>query len=100
MDRNSGRVQVKRVTCAQDMGLTINPQGATIQSEGSIVMGMGYALSEDIRFEEGRVLTRNFDTYEFTRFSWTPEIDVVIIEAENDPPQGGGDPGSIIHSTV
>ena len=41
------------------------------------------------------MLTRNFDTYEFARFSWTPEIDVVLIEAQDDPPQGGGEPAII-----
>ncbi len=100
VDKSSGRVKVKRVTCAQDMGLTVNPQGATIQVEGCIVMGMGYALSEEVRFEGGRVLTRNFDTYEFTRFSWTPEINVVLIPAENDPPQGGGEPAIICMGAV
>jgi nicotinate dehydrogenase subunit B len=100
VDIKSGHVQVKRVTCAQNMGLSINPQGATIQVEGCIVMGMGYALAEDVRFEGGKVLTRNFDTYEFTHFSWTPEIDVVILDAQDDSPQGGGEPAIICMGAV
>lgn len=100
VDKGSGHVQVKRVTCAQNMGLAINPQGAVIQAEGCILMGLGYALSEDVRFEGGKILTRNFDTYEFTRFSWTPEIDVVIIEAQDEPPQGGGEPAIICMGAV
>lgn len=92
VDKNTGKVQVIRVVCAQDMGLSVNPQGATIQVEGCIIMGLGYALSEDIEFEGGNIHTRNFDTYQFTRFSWTPEIDVVLIDAKNSPPQGGGEP--------
>ena len=43
VDKRTGRVQVKRVVCAQDMGLVINPEGATIQMEGCITMGLGYA---------------------------------------------------------
>jgi nicotinate dehydrogenase subunit B len=100
VDRKTGHVQVKRVACAQNMGLSVNPQGATIQAEGCIVMGMGYALSEDVRFEGGKVLTRNFDSYEFTHFSWVPEIDVVIIDAVDDPPQGGGEPAIICMGAV
>jgi nicotinate dehydrogenase subunit B len=100
VDEKNGHVQVKRVTCAQNMGLSINPQGATIQVEGCIIMGMGYALAEDVRFEGGKVLTRNFDTYEFTHFSWVPEIDVVIIDAQDDPPQGGGEPAIICMGAV
>ena len=95
VDKTSGHVQVKRVVCAQDMGLVVNPQGATIQAEGCINMGLGYALKEDIQFEGGKILNRNFDTYEFTRFSWTPEIDVVLIDARDEPPHGGGEPAII-----
>jgi len=92
VDKNTGKVHVVRVVCAQDMGLSINPQGATLQVEGCIIMGLGYALAEDIEFEGGKILTMNFDTYEFTKFSWTPEIEVVLIDAKNSPPQGGGEP--------
>ncbi len=95
VNKENGHVQVKRVVCAQDMGLVVNPQGATIQAEGCVNMGLGYALTEDIQFEGGKILNRNFDTYEFTRFSWAPEIDVVLIDARDDPPQGGGEPAII-----
>ncbi|KPL13284.1 MAG: hypothetical protein AMS26_15025 [Bacteroides sp. SM23_62] len=39
--------------------------------------------------------TRNFDNYKFTRFSWVPEIDVHLIDAQDQPPQGGGEPAII-----
>ena len=45
VDKKTGSVRVKRVVCAQDMGLLINPQGAKIQMEGCITMGLGYALT-------------------------------------------------------
>ena len=63
VDRDRGKVQVKRVVCAQDMGLAINPEGAKVQMEGCITMGLGYALAEEIRFQGGRILDRNFGTY-------------------------------------
>ena len=96
VDRSTGTLQVTRMVCAQDMGLAINPEGATIQMEGCLTMGLGYALAEEVRFEGGRVLDTNFDTYEIPRFSWLPEIDTVIIDAANDPPQGGGEPAIIV----
>ena len=95
VDKSTGHVQVKRASCAQDMGLVVNPQGAIIQAEGCIIMGLGYALSEDIKFENGEMLTKNFDTYEFTRFSWTPEIDVELVESKETVPHGGGEPAII-----
>ncbi len=96
VDKTTGHVQVKRVVVAMDMGLVVNPQGATIQAEGCINMGLGYALGEDIRFEGGRMLTRNFDTYDITRFSWTPEkFDVLLVDAQDEPAHGGGEPAII-----
>ncbi|MEK6705452.1 MAG: molybdopterin cofactor-binding domain-containing protein [Bdellovibrionota bacterium] len=99
VDRN-GHVQVKRVVCAQDMGLVINPEGATIQIEGCITMGLGYALAEEIHFRGGEILDRNFDTYNITRFSWAPQIDSVLIDAGNSPAQGGGEPAIICMGAV
>jgi nicotinate dehydrogenase subunit B len=95
VDNNTGLVQVIRVVCAQEMGLIINPQGALIQAEGCIIMGLGYALAEDVRFDGGKILTRNYDTYDITKFSWTPEIEVVLLDAKDTPPQGGGEPAII-----
>jgi CO/xanthine dehydrogenase Mo-binding subunit len=95
VNRQTGAVRVKRVVCAQDMGLSINPAGARIQMEGCITMGLGYALTEDIHFKGGEIFERNFDTYEIPRFSWLPEIETVIIDDRESPPQGGGEPAII-----
>jgi len=95
-----GAVQVKRVVCAQDMGLSINPEGAKMQMEGCITMGLGYALTEEIHFKGGEILDLNFDTYEIPRFSWLPKIETVIIDAKDSPPQGGGEPAIICMGAV
>jgi isoquinoline 1-oxidoreductase len=90
--RSTGEVKVERVVCAQDMGEIINPQGATLQIEGGITMGLSAALSEEIEFRSGEILTENFDSYQITRFSDVPEIDVVLIDNPDLPPQGCGEP--------
>jgi isoquinoline 1-oxidoreductase len=95
-----GAVQVKRVVCAQDMGLSINPEGAKMQMEGCITMGLGYALTEEIHFKGGEILDLNFDTYEIPRFSWLPKIETVIIDAKDSPSQGGGEPAIICMGAV
>lgn len=92
VDRTSGKVRVKRLICAQDMGLVINPQGARLQIEGALTMGLGYALSEQVEFKGRQVLTQNFDTYEIPRFSALPKIETVLVENRDLPPQGGGEP--------
>jgi CO/xanthine dehydrogenase Mo-binding subunit len=95
VDRATGEVRVQRVVCAQDMGLVVNPAGATIQTEGGITMGLGYALREGLRFKGGEVLDDNFDTYHIPRFSWVPRIESVLIDNKEAPPQGGGEPAII-----
>ncbi|KPJ69657.1 hypothetical protein AMJ44_03110 [candidate division WOR-1 bacterium DG_54_3] len=100
VDKKTGNVQVKRVVCAQDMGLSINPEGAKIQMEGCVTMGLGYALKEDIHFQGGEIFDLNFDTYEITRFSWLPKIETVLIEDRNAAPQGGGEPPIIAMGAV
>ena len=50
VDRTTGHVQVERVVCAQEMGVVVNPTGAKMQMEGCITMGLGYALTEGVRF--------------------------------------------------
>jgi len=100
VDTSSGNVQVKRVVCAQDMGLVINPAGATIQMEGCIMMGLGYALTEQVHFKGGEVLDRNFDTYEIPRFSWLPTIETVILDNKGADPQGGGEPAIVVMGAI
>jgi nicotinate dehydrogenase subunit B len=95
-----GAVQVKRVVCAQDMGLVINPEGAKMQIEGCITMGLGYALTEEIHFKGGEIFDLNFDTYEIPRFSWLPRIETVLIDAKDSPHQGGGEPPIICMGAV
>jgi CO/xanthine dehydrogenase Mo-binding subunit len=82
------------------MGLAVNPEGATIQMEGCITMGLGYALREHIRFKGQTVLDTNFDTYEIPRFSWVPKIETVIVENHEADPQGGGEPAIIVMGAV
>jgi isoquinoline 1-oxidoreductase len=95
VNQTDGSVKVERVVCAQDMGMVVNPEGATIQMEGCMTMGLGYALSEDIHFKGGDIYDTNFDTYELPRFSWVPKIETVIIDAQQDPPHGGGEPAIV-----
>ncbi len=100
VDSSSGAVVVRRVVCAQDMGLAINPDGARLQIEGCITMGLGYALAEEIHFRGGQILDLNFDTYPITRFSWTPEIETVLVDGAGSPAQGGGEPAIICMGAV
>jgi len=92
VDAARGRVQVERLVCVQDMGEVVNPEGARIQMEGCLTMGLGYTLSEEISFDKGVIFNENFDTYQLPQFSWLPTIEVDILSTPEIGPQGGGEP--------
>ena len=95
VDTATGAVQVERVVAAQDMGIVVNPVGAKMQMEGSITMGLGYVLSEELRFHGGEVLDKNFDTYHPPRFSMLPKIETVLVRNDDVEPQGAGEPAIV-----
>ncbi len=95
LDRNTGKIKVTRIVCAQDMGVVINPVGAAMQMEGCITMGLGYTLSEEVRFKGGEILEKNFDTYEIPHFSWLPKIETILVKNDELAPQGGGEPAIV-----
>jgi nicotinate dehydrogenase subunit B len=105
VDKSTGKVEVIRIACAQDMGLCVNPEGSIIQMEGCIMMGLGYTFTEELEFEGGNIKDRGFDTYQIPRFSWLPKIDTIILDRKDQPPQGGGEPaiiaiGAVINNAI
>ena len=57
-----GNVAVKRVTCAVDCGVVINPNTIEAQVQSAIVYGLTAALYSEITLKDGRVEQSNFDT--------------------------------------
>jgi nicotinate dehydrogenase subunit B len=91
-DKKSGHIQVERIVHAQDMGPVINPEGARMQIEGGITMGLGYSLGEEIHFKGGSIEDLNFGSYQIPRFSWVPKIETVLVENNEIAPSGCGEP--------
>lgn len=105
VDAATGKVSVVRIVCAQDMGVVVNPEGARMQIEGGLTMGLGYTLSEELRFRGGDILDRNFATYHLPRFSGSPPIEAVLVKNDTLAPQGCGEPaitttGAVIANAV
>ena len=92
VDKASGAVKVHRMVVAMDPGFAVNPDGALQQMEGATTMGLGYALSEELRFQGGKILDRNFDTYQLPRFSGLPKIECILVETPGAPAQGCAEP--------
>jgi CO/xanthine dehydrogenase Mo-binding subunit len=96
VDLDTGQVRVLNVVSAQDVGRAINPLTIEGQIEGGIVMGMGFALMEEVVCEEGMVVNPHAFSYRVPRASDTPIIDSVILETA-DPigPYGAKGTGEI-----
>jgi nicotinate dehydrogenase subunit B len=92
VNKENGDIKVVRVVHAQDMGPVINPEGARIQIEGGITMGLGYCLSEEIHFKGGEIKDLDFGSYRIPRFSWTPKIEAVLVDNPEIASSGGGEP--------
>jgi isoquinoline 1-oxidoreductase beta subunit len=86
-------VRVHRVDCAVDCGLVLNPDQATAQMEGAVMMGMSLALYTEVSFRDGAVVNSNFHDYPILRTGEAPpEIHVHFTNTDASP-TGLGEPG-------
>jgi len=89
IDTYTGNVRVLRLHVSQDVGRVLNPLGLTAQVEGGVVMGLGYALSEELAMESGRILNPTFHDYKVPTASDIPEIHFYPVETnEKEGPYG------------
>ena len=91
VDRASGAIKVRRVACAHDCGLVINPDGLKAEIEGNILQTLSRTLYEEVAFDRSRVTSVNWTSYPILRFPDAPEIAIDIVSRPNDPPLGAGE---------
>ena len=83
--------KVKKVYCAVDCGIVVNPLSAKNQIEGGIVDGIGHAMYSALSFKDGQPEQSNFDKYRLIRISEAPEIETHFVDNGIDP-TGLGEP--------
>jgi isoquinoline 1-oxidoreductase beta subunit len=89
----NGKPKVKKVWCAVDCGIVVNPDAANNMIQGGVIDGIGHAMYSDLTFENGAPLETNFDSYQLIRHSQAPEeIEVFFVDSKVDP-TGLGEPG-------
>ncbi|MFH0813590.1 MAG: molybdopterin cofactor-binding domain-containing protein [Pseudomonadota bacterium] len=94
VDMETGLVEVKKMWTAHDCGTVINPQAVEGQLGGSIHMGLGYAISEQIVMEEGKTLNKTFLDYKIPHAVDMPTSRSVCIETyEPEGPMGAKEAG-------
>jgi isoquinoline 1-oxidoreductase beta subunit len=89
----NGAVRVRRVVCAVDCGIPVNPDTVRAQIQSAIVFGISAALYGEITLKNGRVQQTNFDSYRVVRMDAAPEIEVHIVQSP-EPPGGIGECGT------
>jgi CO/xanthine dehydrogenase Mo-binding subunit len=86
VNRRTGRVWAKRIVCAHDCGLVINPQALTRALEGGILHSLSRALKEEVTFDTEKVTSVDWSSYPTLTHLDVPErIDVVLVNGDPNP---------------
>jgi CO/xanthine dehydrogenase Mo-binding subunit/aerobic-type carbon monoxide dehydrogenase small subunit (CoxS/CutS family) len=80
VDTQTGKVALQRIIAAHNVGKVLNPNNVLGQIYGGISQGIGMALMEEFKFEEGKPASLNFDTYRIPRTLHMPPMEAVIME--------------------
>ncbi|PBB96793.1 xanthine dehydrogenase family protein molybdopterin-binding subunit [Mesorhizobium sp. WSM3862] len=88
-----GKIRVRRVVCAVDCGVPVNPNTIEAQIQSAIMFGITAALHGEITVKQGRVEQSNFDAYEILRIDEAPAVEVYIIPS-TEAPGGMGEAGT------
>ena len=92
LEIQNGNPVVKKVYCAIDCGIVVNPDAATNLAEGGVVDGIGHAMYSAMTFKDGMPEQNNFDKYRLIRHGEAPkEIEVHFVDNQIDP-TGLGEP--------
>jgi len=81
VDVETGEVSILKSVAAHDVGRAINPTAVEGQIEGGAAQGQGFALSEEMIYEEGRLITPSFSEYLIPTSMDVPKVESIILES-------------------
>ena len=84
-------VRVRRLWCAVDAGLVVNPDGARNQVEGGMLQAVSWTTLEAVRFEGARPAVQGWDSYPILKFKDVPAITLELVGAQENPSLGIGE---------
>ncbi|MCK1427199.1 xanthine dehydrogenase family protein molybdopterin-binding subunit [Bradyrhizobium sp. 87] len=96
----NGSVKVKRIVCAIDCGMYVNPDTIEAQIQGGTLFGLTAALHGSITFKDGRVEQSNFDSYLPMRIDEVPIVDTHLVKNAEAPGGVGEAPTAIVSAAV
>lgn len=95
VDRNTGKVTLKKLSLVTDAGTVVHPDGARAQVEGAALWGASMALHEGTEFENGEVKDQNLNTYSPMRIRDVPEIEQAFVDS-TETSVGLGEPATTV----
>ena len=95
VDAASGAISVRRVVCAHDCGLVVNPEALRNQIEGGIVQALSRALHEEVQFDASRVTSVDWSTYPILTIPEAPAVDAILIERQEEALWGAGEASTV-----
>jgi isoquinoline 1-oxidoreductase len=91
IDREHNQILVRRITQTYECGAIVNPDNLLKQVQGALIMGIGPALREEMRFENGEILNASFGKYKVPRFDDVPELDIHLLDRPDLASAGAGE---------
>src|SRR5215470_12213691 len=91
IDRENNRILVRRVTQSYECGAIVNPDNLLKQVQGALIMGIGPALREEMRFENGEMLNAYFRKHKVPRFDHLQELHNHLHEQPDPASAGAGE---------
>jgi CO/xanthine dehydrogenase Mo-binding subunit len=91
VDPSNGAIAVRRVACAHDCGVIVNPDALRNQVEGCIVQTLSRSLHEETTFDRSRVTSVDWGSYPVLTFPEAPAIEVILIDRPEQPLLGAGE---------
>jgi CO/xanthine dehydrogenase Mo-binding subunit len=94
VNKATGKIAVRRVVCAHDCGLVVNPDGLRNQVEGNILQTLSRTLHEEVTFDQSRVTSVDWVRYPILTFPEAPAVQVELIDRPEQPAYGAGEAAS------
>jgi isoquinoline 1-oxidoreductase len=87
----AGEIKVRHVSQAFECGAILNPDNLRKQVEGALIMGLGPALHEEMRFDHGTIQNASFKKYQVPRFADVLEMEITLLNRPDLPSVGAGE---------
>lgn len=92
---DTGYVRVRKVVAGQDCGMIVNPAGVRHQMHGNVIQSISRSLKEEVTFDERGVTNLEWGTYPILTFQEIPDIDLILMPGNGNPPLGAGESASV-----